>query len=154
MIAYADLGPMSTVHLFLRIPVPLAAGGWAWGELPRYGGVLAREFAYSAHECRSLVQTYGRSITRIATRIELGDRFTVGARGPVTGLWVGLREWQWSVDLRDFRPVGEYMCGWRPAVRAYWEQTGELFERKRFDAHAVGLSLVPSPRAVPVAEAA
>jgi hypothetical protein len=58
-----------------------------------------------------------------------------------------MREWEWSPELRDYRPVGEYLCGWREAVRAHWERTGELFERKRFDASVQPsmLALIPSP---------
>ena len=132
MITFADLGPVPTVHLFLRVPVPLPAGGWTWGELPRYAGVLAREFAYSARECESLVHTFGRTMTRITPSRALGNRFMIVARGPVTGLTLGMREWQWSDDLHDYKRAGEYLCGWREAIRAYYRKTGESLEDKRF----------------------
>ncbi|MCF3174763.1 hypothetical protein IPZ61_15705 [Streptomyces sioyaensis] len=143
MVAVVVLGSVPTVHLFVRVPVPMASGGWSWGELSGFTGSLAREFAYSALECASLVSTYGRTMTRVLTRRELGDRFTICARGPVTGMLLGLREWEWSPDARDYRAVGEYMCGWREAVRAYYIKTGEFAERQRFTASAGTLATRP-----------
>jgi hypothetical protein len=134
MITFADLGPVPTVHLFLRVPVPMPTGGWTWGQTLRYEGVLARDYAYSAAECRALVHTYGRTIQRVVSRRELGDRYTVLARGPVTGMVLGLQEWDWCQDMHDYRPAGEYLCGWREAARQYFEVTGELIDRKRFSA--------------------
>lgn len=142
MITFIDLGPLATVHLFLRVPTPLHAGGWTWGELPALAGVLAKEFAYTADECASLVHTYGRNMTRVLTRRQLGDRFTIVAKGPKTGLTLGLREWEWSPELRDYRRAGEYLCGWREAVKALYLQTGELFKDQHFEARPAGLPLV------------
>ncbi|AUG87319.1 hypothetical protein HOS59_gp55 [Streptomyces phage Rowa] len=132
MITFVDLGPMPTVHLFLRVPVPLDAGGWTWGEHVRFPGVLAREFAYTADECESLVHTYGRTVTRIMSGPVLGERFMITARGPQTGMTLGMREWHYSEDLGDYKRVGEYMCGWREAIKALYLKTGELFVGKRF----------------------
>lgn len=143
----------STIDLFLRVCVPLAAGGWSWGHVEPYADALAREYIYSAKECEDAVHTYGRNMPRVASHGALGERFSICARGPVTGLWVGMREWAWSVSRREYRPVGEYMCGWRSAERAYWEKTGELFSRKRFSARAcadaptVVLNAIPATRA-------
>jgi hypothetical protein len=144
MITFADLGPVPTIHLFLRVPVPLPAGGWSWGELPRYKGCMVREYGYSAHECRALVHTYGRMVPHaIGDRRKLGDRFSIYAKGPLTGLTVGLREWAWSSALREYEPVGEYMCGWRTAIRTHWVNTGEMFERRRFDPKPPALLPIP-----------
>jgi hypothetical protein len=142
MITFIDLGPMATVHLFLRVPRPLQAGGWSWGELPGMAGVLAKEFAYTAGECTSLVHTYGRNMTRMLAQGQLGDRFTIVAKGPKTGLTLGMREWEWSTELRDYRRAGEYLCGWREAVKALYLQTGELFTDCRFEARPAGLPVV------------
>ncbi|MFE1763076.1 hypothetical protein ACFW81_02470 [Streptomyces angustmyceticus] len=141
VVAVVALGSVPTVHLFVRVPVPMASGGWNWGELPGYTGALAREFAYSALECAALVGAYGRTMTRVLSRRELGDRFTICARGPVTGMVLGLREWEWSADRRDYRAVGEYLCGWREAVRAYYVKTGEFAERQRFVATSSTLAM-------------
>ena len=143
MITFADLGPVPTVHLFLAVPVPLLASGWTWGQLTSYRGPLAREYAYSARECEALVRTYGTAVPRIVGHRELGPRFRVCAKGPVTGLTLGIREWEWSASRREYKAVGEYMCGWREAVRAYWIKTGEMIERQRFDASAYPVGVVP-----------
>lgn len=135
MITFIDLGPKATVHLLLSVPVPLQGGGWHWGELAAYAGILAREFAYSADECRALVSAYGLTLGRLLQR-RPPDRFQITARGPVTGRVLGLREWHWSAELRDFRPAGEYLCGWREAVKVMYQQTGHLFEGQRFRASA------------------
>ncbi len=124
-------------------------------------GVLAKEFAYTADECASLVHTYGRTVTRVLTRGQIGDRFTIVAKGPKTGLTVGLREWEWSPELRDYKRAGEYLCGWREAVKALYLQTGELFTQCRFEARATRLPVfsdllngIPVQRVSRVAEAA
>jgi hypothetical protein len=123
----------------------MSGGGWTWGEHVNFPGVLAAEYAYSARECQSLVQAYGRTMTRIMTRSVLGDRFSVVARGPVTGMVLGYREWAWSTALRDWEPAGDYMDGWREAVRQFYELTGELIERRRFSPLAQGV-LTSIPR--------
>lgn len=143
MITFVDLGSTAHVHLFLLVPRPLPAGGWTWGEHPAYPGRLAKEFAYSARECRSLVQTYGRTMTRIMSGGQLGDRFRVYARGRSTGMVLGIREWEWSPISRDYVPVGEYMCGWREAIKAYYVRTGEIFSDKRFSALSTPLRGLP-----------
>lgn len=132
MITFIDLGPIATVHLFLRVPVPMDGGGWAWGEMPGYAGTIAREFGYSALECTALVHTYGRTMGQLLQRLRQVDRYTITARGPLTGKVVGMREYQWSIADRAFLPVGEYLCGWRSAMRAYFDQTGELFDGQHF----------------------
>lgn len=136
MVAVVALGPVPTVHLFVRVPVALTTGGWTWGEHSALPGALAKDFAYDADECAALVHTYGRTLTRIMTRRQIGVRFTICARGPVTGLVLGLREWEWSADLGDYRRVGEYMCGWREASRAYYLRTGQFVDRARFKSPA------------------
>jgi len=142
MITFIDLGPVATVHLYVRVMVPLKAGGWTWGELPALAGVMAREFAYTAEECASLVHTYGRTVGRIKGVRELGDRFSVVAKGPKTGMTLGIREWEWSSSTRDYRRAGEYLCGWREAVKALYRQTGELMINQKFESRPAGLPLV------------
>lgn len=144
MITFVDLGPTATVHLFLKVPVPLGGSdrGWGWGELPQYMGVMAREFAYDARECAALVHTYGRTLGRLLQTDKRPDRFTITARGSITGMVLGLREWQWAPDAREFRAAGEYLCGWRASLRAYFEQTGELFGHPKFMARPAGEPLI------------
>jgi hypothetical protein len=152
MITFADLGPTPTVHLFLRVPVPLAAGGWTWGELPPYAGVLAREYVYSQRECEAVVNAYGRIIGTVGQQQKcLGDRYSVMAKGPVTGLVLGLREWVWSAVERAYVHAGEYLCGFRRGARAYWEATGTLIERQTFSASVVAPSVIIPGRALPLA---
>ncbi|MGX1133228.1 hypothetical protein RKD49_005418 [Streptomyces glaucescens] len=153
MITFVDLGPKATVHLFLKVPVVMSGLNWTWGELPKYAGLLAREYAYSAHECASVVHTYGRTMGRLLQR-QGPDRFMITARGPVTGNVLGIREWQWAAEPQEFRPVGEYLCGWRSAVKAYFELTGELFSHCRFDAREGGLPVVTRSKSAPLANAA
>lgn len=118
-----------SVHLRLRVPVGMPnGGGWAWGALDALPGDLGSELALNARECQALVQTYGRTMTRVLSRAQLGDRFRVCAWGRTTGLIIGMREWAWSTSDRDYVPVGEYLCGWREALRSYWQHTGELFD--------------------------
>ena len=148
MITFLDLGPKPTAHLFLKVPVPMGTSGWSWGDLPRLAGCLAKEYAYTAAECMALVHAYGRTISRIVTRAE-APRFTIVARGPVTGRILGMREWQ--AQRGEYEPVGEYLCGWKAAVRAYWEATGILFEGKGFDARSGPFAVISLP---PIASAA
>lgn len=136
MITFADLAPKPHIRLALKVPVPLSSGGWTWGESSAYPGELARDYAYSDDECTSLVHAYGRTITRVMTRNQIGDRFRICASGVTTNLTVGMREWEWSADLRDYRRVGEYLSGWKQAVKAYYLLTGEYFEDKRFEARS------------------
>lgn len=138
MITFIDLGPKATVHLLLQVPVTMGHGGWAWGELPAYAGILAREFAYSALECAALIHTYGRTVGRLLQSAAHPDRFLVTARGPITGKVLGMREWQWSALSREFTPAGEYLCGWRAGLRSYFELTGELFSAEGFHARTGG----------------
>jgi hypothetical protein len=121
----------------------MESGGWTWGQLPNCKGVLVREYAYNAHECRALVHSYGRMAQHMIGRRKLGDRFSIYAKGPMTGLTVGLREWAWSPAQREYEPVGEYMCGWRVAIRTHWTNTGENFERRRFDPRPGPLLPIP-----------
>ncbi|MFF1812415.1 hypothetical protein ACFVXW_25440 [Streptomyces sp. NPDC058251] len=81
-------------------------------------------------------------MTRMLTQSQLGDRFTIVAKGPKTGLTLGMREWEWSTELRDYRRAGEYLCGWREAVKALYLQTGELFTDCRFEARPAALPVV------------
>ena len=152
MITFIDLGPKATVHVALKVPVPMVGGGWAWGEMAGYAGVLARDFAYSAQECKALVHTYGRIMGQLLQRLRQTDRFTVTARGPITGKVLGLREYQWIPVAREFEPVGEYLCGWRAAMRCYFDMTGERFD-DHFDPQPALLAESPC-WALPLASAA
>jgi len=154
MITFMDLGPKATAHLYLRVPVAMDGSSWSWGELPAYAGVLAREFVYTAAECAALIHAYGRVIGRLLQSAALPDRFTITARGPITGKVLGLREWQYDAASHEYEAAGEYLCGWRAAIRSYFELTGELWGEQHFDARERGLSVVaqspcwaePAPR--------
>jgi hypothetical protein len=135
MIVCGDLGPVPTVHLYLRVPVSLPAGGWTWGEHASYPGVIAREFIYTEQECRAVVRSYGRVIGEAASvngRPTLGERFSILARGNTTGLIVGLKEWRWCQREHLYEAASEYLSGWQEAIRAYFRMTGEFFGRGGF----------------------
>jgi hypothetical protein len=107
---------------------------------------MVREYAYNAREVRALVMTYGRMAPVVlGGRRSLGDRFSIVAKGPVTGLVVGLAEWAWSAADKAFVPSGEYMCGFRPAARTYYVKTGVLIERQEFSASLLARPLAPVP---------
>lgn len=142
MITFIDLGPKATVYLSLKVPVPLSSGGWSWGELPQFAGILAREFAYTARECAAVVHSYGRIIGQLLQSELRPDRFTITARGPVTGKVCGMREWQWAATQHEFEPAGEYLCGWRSGLRDYFQLTGELFSETAFRARTADLSVI------------
>jgi hypothetical protein len=141
MVAFVDLGPVPTVNLLMAVPVALGESGWSWGELPRFAGVLAREYAYSAAECAALVKTYGAALARMIKPSE-AERFCLVVRGKTTGLVLQRAEWVWNPYARGFVPDGEPWCGWKTAARAYWEATGELAGSQRFSAHG-GLLTLP-----------
>lgn len=149
MITFVDLAPLAHVRILLRVPVPLATGGWTWGVADVHPDDLAREWAYTDAETRSLVHVYGRTVGRVMSRPELGDRFRISAFGLTTGLCVGLREYEWSTEAREYRPVGEYLSGWREAIRAYYLKTGEFFEEKRFTAR-IGCVEAPHAERLPM----
>lgn len=134
MVAYVDLVPVPTAALFLTVPVPLATGGWTWGELPRLAGALAWEYVYTAHECEALVNSYGTMLGRMIRTIE-ADRFCVTVRGRVTGIILRRAEWTWDAHELAYVPTGEALDGWRTAARAYWEATGEMIDARGFVAH-------------------
>ncbi|MEU9560324.1 hypothetical protein [Streptomyces fumanus] len=134
MITFVDLEPMAHIRLELKVPQPLPAGGWTWAQPDAYPDELARDYAYSDAEARSLVHTYGRIIPVVLSHKAIGDRFRVCAWGVTTGLCVGIREWGWFAEVKEYRPVGEYLSGWKEAIRAYYRLTGEVFEEKRFHA--------------------
>ncbi|MCX4554176.1 hypothetical protein [Streptomyces sp. NBC_01500] len=136
MITLFDLGPVPTVHLFVQVMVPLKTGGWAWGKLPQFSGELARDFAYSAEECQALVHVFGNTMPLLVPRKELGARFSICARGSVTGVGLGLREWDWCPIRGAYHAEGEYLCGWREGVRALYLKTGEYIEDQTFRAKA------------------
>lgn len=123
--------PTPTVALSVAIPVPLSKGGWAWGEHPRFAGVLAEEYAYDGREMCALVRAYAVTLARLIRPSE-ASRFTVMARGLVTGVAVARDEWQWSEGRHAFRPTGDPWDTSRAAIKRYWELTGELFTRRRF----------------------
>ncbi|MFC9620237.1 hypothetical protein ACFTXM_09635 [Streptomyces sp. NPDC056930] len=74
---------------------------------------------------------------------KLGNRFSICARSTVTDSLLGLREWQWSPDTHGYVLAGEYLCGWRDGVRAYYLKTGEFIEREHFSAARGVLTMYP-----------
>lgn len=127
-----DLEPVPHIRLVLKVPQPLPAGGWTWAQPVEYPDELARDYAYSDRECRSLVHAFGRIVPMVVPHRVLGARFRVCAWGVTTGMLVGMREWEWSADAKQYRPAGEYLSGWREAIRAFYRLTGEFYEEKRF----------------------
>jgi hypothetical protein len=148
MISYVDLAPMAHISIMLKVTMPLQAGGWTWGESDTLPSELAREYGYSDGEARSLVHTYGRTVATVMPRKELGDRFRIYAWGVTTEICVGIREWAWSADAREYRPVGEYLSAWKQAIRAYYVRTGQYYEDKKFSARS-GLALAPDLSRLP-----
>jgi len=149
MVTFLELGPRDTVHISLKVPVDLPGGGWTWGDLPEFAGVLAREFCYDGDECGALVRSYGRVLGEMLQRAIRPDRFQILARGKVTSFLLGLQEWQWSSDAGMFKPVGEYLCGWRDALKGYLMKMGELPPEGTFRARMVAQSacwVAQSPR--------
>jgi hypothetical protein len=142
MITFMDLGPKATAYLYLKVPVPMDGNSWTWGELPAYAGVLAREFVYTAQECAALIHAYGRILGTLLQSAAQPDRFTLTARGPITGKVLGLREWQYDGASHAYVPAGEYLCGWRASLRSYFEMTGELWGSQHFDAREGGLTVL------------
>lgn len=138
---FVDLLPTPTVHVYLMVPVALIGGGWTWGELQRFGGVLASEYVYSATECESVARTYGATMTRMIKTYE-ADRFCILVRGRVTGHLIGRQEWEYVPGMRTYQPVGEYHCGFRGGVRALWEATGRVVTSEAFKARTE-LSMAP-----------
>lgn len=149
MVAFIDLAPVPTANLFVMVPVALADGGWAWGELPRFAGVLAREYVYSAAECAALVKSYGRMVAAMIKPYE-ADRFCLTARGRVTGMILYRAEWVWNQYARGYVPDGEALDGWKVAARAHWEATGELVGSLRFQAHTEPLTVPSTLQPVPI----
>jgi hypothetical protein len=134
-----------TVDLFLRIPVPMERGGWTWGEHPRFPGTLAAEYAYSGKEGCDLVRTYAVTVARLLRPAE-ADRFSVYARGRVTGMITAQDEWVWSPGRHAYRSTSE--TPWdtsQAAIRRYFELTGVLITRQKFRAR-IGSGPVSLPR--------
>jgi hypothetical protein len=141
MVAFIDLAPVPTAMLFLAVPVALDEGGWTWGELARFPGVLAREYVYSAHEVAAVVSTYGTMLAHMIKTSE-ADRFCISVRGRITGALVWRAEWAWDDHAHVYAPYGEPIDGWREAARAYWNITGELISNQKFSASSGRLTVV------------
>jgi hypothetical protein len=118
-----------TVDLYLFVPGPLGQSGWAWVEHPRWPGVLASEYCYSAREASALVRTYGTSMARQVAPRE-ADRFAVLARGRTTGLVVARGQWFWTPCGYELH--GEAWNVWRQVARQYYAITGVRIESQRF----------------------
>jgi hypothetical protein len=134
-----------TVDLVLCIPVPMERGGWAWGDHPRFPGLLASEYAYNGREFSALVRTYAVTMARLLKPAE-ADRFAVYARGRVTGMMTARDEWVWSPGRHAFRPTSDQP--WdasQAAIRRYFELTGVLISRQKFRAR-IGSDPVSLPR--------
>jgi hypothetical protein len=122
-----------TVDLFVFVPGPLGAGSWAWTDHPRWPGVLASEYCYSAREAVALVRAYAVTMGRLVTPRE-APRFTVLARGRTTGLVVARDEWEWHQRAHAFEPTDEPWCTWKQVARRYYEVTGVRIESRCFRA--------------------
>lgn len=124
--------PTPTTDLYLFVPGPLGHGSWAWAEHPRWPGVLASDFAYSAREASALVRVYARAMADQISPRE-APRFTVLARGRVTGLVLARDEWEWHQRDREYAPTDDEPWNtWRSASRVYYEMTGTRIETKKF----------------------
>jgi hypothetical protein len=153
MVAFIDLAPVPTALVFLAVPVAIEGGGWAWGELKRFAGVLAREYVYSAHEVAAVVSTYGTMLTRMIKTSE-ADKFCITVRGRVTGCLLWRAEWAWDDHLHSYEPYGDPIDGWREAARAYWNITGELISNQKFSASSGRLTVVRDVMLRPLSTAA
>lgn len=137
---FLELGPRDTVHISLKVPVRTGGDNWTWGDLPDFTGALGKEYVYDGDECAAVVRSYGRVLGEMLQRLMHLDRFQVLARGKVTGFLLGLQEFQWSSDVREFRPAGDYLCGWRQALKGYFVKMGELPPEGTFRAKMVAQS--------------
>lgn len=59
-------------------------------------------------------------------------RFTVLARGRVTGLVLARDEWEYFPRERSYFPIGDPWDSWKTAARRYYEITGRFIERQKF----------------------
>lgn len=123
--------PTPTTDLYLFVPGPLGHGSWAWAEHPRWPGALAHEYAYSAREASALVRAYATTMSRLIPPRE-APRFTVLARGRVTGLVLARDEWEYFPRERSYFPIGDPWDSWKTAARRYYEITGRFIERQKF----------------------
>jgi hypothetical protein len=118
-----------TVDLYLFVPGPLGVGSWAWAEHPRWPGVLASEYCYSAREASALVRSYACNMSR-QIRPREAERYIVLARGRTTGLVVARDQWEWAGS--GYAPHGEPWNVWRQVARQYYAITGVRIESQRF----------------------
>jgi hypothetical protein len=94
--------------------------------------VLASDYAYSAREASALVRVYARAMADQISPRE-APRFTVLARGRVTGLVLARDEWEWHQRDREYAPTDDEPWNtWRSASRVYYEITGTRIETKKF----------------------
>lgn len=134
-----------TVDLILAVPVPMERGGWAWGPHPRFPGSLAAEYAYTGAECVALVRAYSVTVARLLKPAE-ADRFAVYARGRVTQMMTARDEWVWSPGCHAYQSTSEEPWDTsRAAIRRYFELTGVVLPRKRFQARLCCDSRRPTP---------
>lgn len=125
------IDPTPTTDLYLFVPGPLGHGSWAWAAHPRWPGALAHEYAYNAREACALVRTYATTMARLIPPRE-APRFTVLARGRVTGLVLARDEWEYFPRERSYFPIGDPWDSWKTAARRYYEITGRFIERQKF----------------------
>jgi hypothetical protein len=93
--------------------------------------VLASDYAYSGHEASALVRAYATTMARLIRPRE-ANRFTLLARGRVTGLVLARDEWEWRTYEHAYAPTGEPWNTFKAAARRYWEITGTLADRRCF----------------------
>lgn len=141
-------GSVPTVDLSLLVPAAIAEGAWGWAAHPRFPGVLASEYVYTAREAVAVVRAFARALAPQLNCKEVA-RFAVLARGRVTGMILARDEWAWVNGA--YAPTGEPWETFRAAARRYYELTGQLIEQKHYQTcvHLRHREDVPHEHALP-----
>lgn len=105
---------MHNVDIRLQAPRRIP-NGWAWGEIPRYAGVLASESVHSESEAVAVARAYAVTMSRLL-RPRDAERFVILLRS--AGGQVMCRD-EWRYVEGAFRPTGAPWSVWISDVGAH-----------------------------------